>query len=42
MENLPETLVCRLNGTGFLNRKEETLSIEYGTISSFKDFKKEI
>lgn len=42
MENLPDNLVCRLNGTGFLNRKEEIMYIEYGTISSFSEFKKEI
>jgi hypothetical protein len=42
MENLPDSLVCRPNGTSFLNRKEEIFHIEYGTISSFKEFKKEV
>lgn len=42
MENIPESLVVRLNGTGFLNRKEEILNIEYGTVSSFKEFKKAV
>lgn len=42
MENLPDSLVWRLNGTSFLNRKEEVLSIDYGTISTFKELKKQI
>lgn len=42
MENLPDSLVWRLNGTGFLNRREEELSIEYGTISTFSEFKREV
>jgi len=39
MENLPERLIIRLNGTGFMNRKEENMNIDYGTISSFNEFK---
>lgn len=42
MEHLPETLICRLNGTGFMNRKEEVLSIDYGTISTFNEFTKAV
>lgn len=42
MEKLPESLVCRLNGAGFTDRKEETLHIDIGTISSFVDLKKAI
>ena len=39
--SLPDSFVIRLNGTGFINRKEEIMYVEYGTISNFKDFKKE-
>lgn len=39
MESIPETFICRLNGVGFVNRKEEVLTIEYGTVSNFEDFK---
>ncbi len=42
MENIPDSLVCRLNGTSFLNRREELLTIEYGTVSTFSEFKMEV
>lgn len=41
MENIPDSLVLRLNGTSFLDRREEILSIEYGSISTFSEFKVE-
>lgn len=40
MENLPQCFITRLNGTDFTNRKEEKMVIEYGTLSTFEDFKK--
>ncbi|CAI2368944.1 unnamed protein product [Moneuplotes crassus] len=41
MDNIPDYLVLRLNGTSFLDRREEILSIEYNSIFTFAEFKME-